>query len=290
MKQFHRIVAIASVVASLYPVTGMAQETLTQPKPTPPPPPTEQPVTKPPTPSIPMVSERMLTVGGMAGYSVDVHTASEFVVPNVETCCPGYDGGSGGGPVVALNVELPVSSRWDVIGRLVYHTSRVTMDARENITVRVDNQPVPSYIAHEVTPSVNIVSFEPGVAFRVADGLSLIGGLRLGTVLSGTYEQRSTLDPSIPYDFTNGSGVRDESTGDIPNMNSFQFGIFAGARYGFPLNTQRTLSLVPEIQFAPLFTSLVSGETWSMSSFRAMVGLQFSLMKSRPTTTPLRPE
>lgn len=264
---------------------AFGQETLTQPKPAP-----KAPAVKEPTPSPVMVSERLITVGGMAGYSVDLHTASGFVVPDVPTCCPGYDGGTGGGPVAGLSVELPVSPSLDILGRVVYHTSRVTMDAREEITVRVNNQPVPSFIAHEVTPSVNMVSFEPGVAYHIADGLSLLGGMRLGAVLSGTYEQRSTLDPAIPYDFSNGAGVREESAGDIPQLNTMQFGIFVGARYGFPLNTQRTLRLVPEVQFAPLFTSFVSTEAWSASSFRAMLGLQFSLMKSRPVTTPLRPE
>lgn len=291
MKHQLRILLAACITLACASVVDVrAQETLTQPKPAPrapkPPAPEEKPAPPPPV----MISERLITVGGMAGYSVDLHTASGFVVPDVPTCCPGYDGGSGGGPVAGLSVELPVSSKLDILGRIVYQTTRVTMDAREDITVRINDQPVPSFIAHEVTPSVSMASFEPGVAYHIAEGFSLLGGLRLGAVLSGTYEQRSTLDPSIPYDFSNGAGVREETAGDIPQLNTMQFGIFVGARYGFPLNTQRTLRLVPEVQFAPLFTSFVVTDAWSASSFRAMLGLQFSLMKSRPVTTPLRPE
>lgn len=263
-----------------------AQETLTQPKPAP----KQEPAPPPAPPAVPMQSVRTLSIGGVAGYSMDLHTATDLVLPNVPSCCPGYSGGMGGGPIAGLSIELPVSPSVDLIGRLVYHTSKVVMETREDITVRVNNTPTLSYISHELTPTLSVVSFEPGVVFRVADGLSFLGGVRLGTVLSGTFEQQSVLDPSIPYDFNNGTGVRNQASGDIPQVSSFQFGLFAGARYALSLNAQKTMHLVPELQFAPLFTTLVEGEAWSMSSFRFMLGLQFSLMRMEAATSPLRPE
>jgi hypothetical protein len=48
--------------------------------------------------------------------------------------------------------------------------------------------------------------------------------------------------------------------------------------------------LFPEAQFAPMLTSLVDAQSWTMSSFRFMLGLSYAFTRSERQASPLNPE
>lgn len=231
---------------------------------------------------------RTFSLGVVGGYSLDFHGATDMKLPEVPSCCPGYGGGTGGGPVIGLSFGLPIGDDLTLLTRLTYQGSGVAMSTTEPITVRVGNEAVASTINHELTSSLSFISLEPAVEFRL-DDLGLVGGLRIGTLMGASYEQIETLDPSIPYDFPGGVGVRNPSSGDISGTSAFQFGLLLGARYHLPMNNDKTLELVPEIQFTPLFTSVLTDQSWSVSSLRFMVGFSYYFTERSKTASPLKP-
>ncbi len=241
----------------------------------------------------PMVTKRILSVGLLGGYSMDLNRAADLSLPNVPTCCPGYDGATGSGFVGGLGFELPLASQLELVTRLTYHSTSVTQLTEEPITVRQGNQAVQAVIEHELTSSFSILSLEPAVLFTFGDepsmGFGLLGGVRFGMLLGASYSQLERLDESIAYDYDGGSGVRNESEGEITGTSALQMGILIGARYALPLNASRTLSLVPEVQFSPLFTSVVEGQSWSVSSFRFMLGVNYAITSTKAEASPLAP-
>lgn len=234
-------------------------------------------------------TKRTMSLGLVGGYAVDFHSADAMTLPEVPSCCPGYDGGTGGGFLFALSLELPLSPSLELVTRLSYHGSTVTMTVDEPITVRDGNSTRTANITHELTSTLTFVSLEPAVEFRLGERFGLIGGVRLGTMLGATYEEQEILDPSIPYDYQGGSGVRNQSSGDITGTSSFQFGLILGARYRLPMNADETLMLIPEAQFVPMFSSVLADQTWTVSSLRFMIGVSYALTARARTDSPLSP-
>lgn len=237
----------------------------------------------------PSTPVRILSLEAIGGYAVDMNSASNLALPNIPTCCPGYDGATGGGFVGGLGMQLPLSDKLELVGRLTFHSTSVTQTSQEPIKVRVDNKAVETTIDHELTSSMAIVAVEPSVLYKLTEGLGLHAGFRIGTLMGATYTQQERLDDAIPYDYSDGTGVRNASSGDIPETSALQFGLVLGAQYSLPLNSNKTIHLVPALQYSPLFTNLISGQSWSVSSLRMMVGLVYDLTTKKSGANPLRP-
>ncbi len=284
----NRFIVIVAVLVLLFNSAFLsAQETLTVDAPKKEAVPEPQPEPEPP-PEI-TVTKRILSLGLLGGYSIDGHSAETLRLPSVPTCCPGYDGATGGGVVGGLSVELPITETIELLTRLTYHNTGVTQTNVEPITVRNGNTTATANITHELTTTLSTVSLEPGIAYLFGESFAVVGGLRLGALLDATYDQSETLDASIPYDYADGSGVRNQSSGKISETNTLQFGMFIGARYMLPMNSSRTLLLVPEVQFVPMFSTFVADQTWRTNSLRLMLGITYAITSTKTEATPLRP-
>lgn len=238
----------------------------------------------------PSTPVRTLSLEAFGGYAVDMNSASDLALPNIPTCCPGYDGATGGGFVGGLGMQLPLSNTLEFVGRLTLHSTSVTQASTEAIKVRDGNTTIDATINHELTSSMAIVSVEPAVLYKLSEGFGLLAGFRVGSLMSATYAQQEKLDDGIAYDYSDGSGIRNSSSGNIPQTSVLQFGMVFGARYALPLNASKTFHLVPEVQYSPLFTSFISGQSWSVSSLRMMVGVVYDLTTKKVSANPLRPK
>lgn len=259
--------------ASIY-----GQETLTQDTP------------KKPAVLIITAPHRSFSVGFTGAYGLMLNSVSEFVLPTIPTCCPGYSNTSGGGFIGGAEIDLPIEAGLDFVGRLVYQSSGSTFSASEPTTVRVGNQAVATSFLHSMQTSTSFIMLEPMLDYTVTGGLSLFAGVRLGTTLAATYEQKETFsDPSIPFDYSDGTSVRNNSSGDIPNRSGFQMGMVFGTRYRLPLNAAGSVSLVPEVSFSPMFTDVVTDASWTISPIRIGLSVLFDVMSEERVASPLMP-
>lgn len=232
---------------------------------------------------------RKISFGAFAGYSLDFHSADLLDLPQVPSCCDGYNGGTGGGFVGGISMAFPMTRSIDLIGRLSFHTSSVTMTEDEPIMVRQGNEAVPAVITHELSPSLSILGLEPGIDWRLSEAFSITAGVRIASIMSASYEQREVLDPSIAYDYDGGAAVRNQTSGDIQDVTALQFGAFVGARYALPLDRSHEFHLIPEVQFAPMFTNVVDGQTWSVNSLRFMLNFTQTITSVEKRSSPLKP-
>mgnify|MGYP001627148949 CR=1 FL=1 len=245
---------------------------------------------EPPPPPAPTVTKRVLSIGPTGAYGIMLNGTDGFTLPEAPTCCSEYSSTSGAGLLLGVDFGIPVSTNIDIVAKLVYQSSSTTFTTDESVTVRSGNTTAQTALRHTLETSVGGIFLEPGVDWRVAGGLSLIGGLRLGTVLSGTYTQSEAFaDNSIPYDFPDGRAVRNQTEGDLANTNGFQFGAIVGLRYHLPMNSAGTMSLVPEVTFSPMFTDVVSNASWRVSPLRLGLSVLFAITKQEAVASPLKP-
>ncbi|MBI2793615.1 MAG: hypothetical protein HYX66_03065 [Ignavibacteria bacterium] len=238
----------------------------------------------------PATSRNWMNVGLMGGPIVSLHSLNKTTIPEVPSCCPGYSSTSGGGFVFAGLADFVISDKFNITTRLAVDNSNVNMSATGTVTVRVDSVPQNATITYSNTSTFTIISLEPGFEYRVVGGLGVLAGLRVGLLTKATYDQKEVLDPTIPYDYSNGeSGIRNAYRGTMSNTSNLQFGLFLGARYHVGLNPRNSIELVPEVQYAPLFTNVINDQTWSITSLRFMLGLSFSLF-TKTDSNPLAPE
>ncbi len=274
-----RTITLLAVFLILPMGSALAQEIISQeaPKPVPPPP--------------PETVVRSFSYGLTGAYAIMLNGADQFSIPTVPTCCPGYSSTTSGGFIGGAEFDLPLSSNLDLVGRLVYQSSSATFTADETTTIRIGNEAVETAFRHTLETSVSFLMLEPMLDYRFGEGgLSLFGGVRLGTSMSGTYdEQEAFADPSLPYDYTEGKAVRNASSGDIPNMSGFQMGLVFGARYRLPMNSAGTLSLVPEVSFSPMFTNVVTDASWTVSPIRIGLSILLDVMSVQREASPLKP-
>lgn len=247
-------------------------------------------VVQTPPPADPGVASPIMRLGVSGAYNLGLHSADAMTLPTIPSCCSGYTSTTGGGVALGAEVAFVISPRIDILARLTYQTASATMTTDEPTTIRDVNGTRETALRHTLTSSLGMLFLEPGVEMRVGSALGVMAGARVGMLMSATYTERETFaDPSIPYDYSDGSSVNNPSEGDLPEKNSMQFGLFVGARYHLALNSAKTFHLVPSVEFAPLFSEIVKETAWSVSSFRVGLGLTITLMRFETLGSPLRP-
>lgn len=260
---------------------SVAQETMSQPRPEP---------TKIVEPAPATVDQRQFSIGLTGAYAITVNGTPGFTLPTVPTCCGSYSSTSGAGVILGGVIELPLASKLELSARVLFQSASVTFTTDEETTIRVGNTVESTTLRHTLESSQGYVVVEPVLTYRIAGGLDVLAGLRVGTVLSATYSQDERIaDPTQPVRFDDGTTIRNATTGDLPNTSSVQAGAVIGLRYVLPMNANGTLHLVPEVSYAPMFTNLVSDASWSVSPLRIGASILFSISKKVEEKSPLRP-
>lgn len=277
-RAFHRLLTTILLVACACSIT-VAQESLSK----------ERPKPKPEAPKPEMVERRLFSIGAHLAYGVMSNAVeSNFRLPTVPSCCPGFEGSSSTGLLLGVEMMLPLSDALEFGARVVFQNSTADFSASEPVTVRVGNEAKSTAINHSLSLSSSLLIIEPTINYGLGEAVMLFGGLRLGTVMSSTYEQSEKLaDPTLPYDFINGSALWNSSSETTPNTSSLQFGAVLGLRGRFHI--PGGISILPEVSYAPSLTSMLSDATWSVTPLRFGVGLMFDVTRMEAAATAVTP-
>jgi outer membrane protein OmpA-like peptidoglycan-associated protein len=227
--------------------------------------------------------------GFNAGFGINMHTADFRALPGVPNCCPQFESGSGSGPLGGVFTEFALSQSLLIGLRLSYITHDATLSQEEATTVIVNGVEQDGAFTHTVDATLSSIGLEPTLGIRITNGLFANVGLRLGTYLSKEYSQKEEItQPDGVGTFLDSNGndskqrVRNESSGEIPNAQSFLAQAVAGVSYELPLNSRRSMLLVPEVSYALSFTDVVDGISWKANGLRAGLALKFQLVPPPP--------
>lgn len=230
----------------------------------------------------------VLTIGAHVGLGFVDHSATFTGLPGVPTCCPEFNGGSGTGVVAGLEAMLPVADKWRLMARISFQGLSGTFETLEPTTIRMGNQAVETAFRHTFDATLSMVAIEPAIEWRVAGGLGVLAGARMGLVSGGTYTQTEELgDKTIPYVFLNGRDVYAEQNGNLTDIESMQIGLLVALRYHLDLGGN--VSIAPEVAYAPNFSDLRSDFAWKASSFRVGATMMLTIRGRDVMATPLQP-
>jgi len=215
-------------------------------------------------------------VTGAAG--LNLHSASFSKLGTFPSCCPEFTGGSGFGFAVGGYAAFPLTSSLRLHTRLTYASEGAEQTYDEGSFVadlRDSAKVVPAVFRHTLDASLSSIGLEPLLGWRLG-ALELMGGLRVGFVMSSTFDQREELvEPSDYGAYLGDDRVWVETNADIPEASSIRLALVGGVRYELPLNARSTMVLAPELFYHHALTGVASNVTWNAHQFRFGLALGF---------------
>jgi hypothetical protein len=267
-------------------VTGFSQTLMmdtTKPAPTPP--------VRVAEPAVSTIAVRSGALGIVPSVHISASSSTNIPLSTIPSCCNQYTGTSGSGFSLLGEYALPLSSSLDLLIRASFQSASTTLTGTQPTTVRLQNTAIATEFMYTYNGKAGLFFVEPALELRLAQRLGVTAGLRVGAAVSATYDHAEKLgDPTLPYEFAEGSNERAATSGDIPDANALQLGLHVGLRYHIPIIASGTVELVPEASFAPMLTSMSSAtDFYSISSLRFGLGIVYVLFSHDPTSTPLQP-
>lgn len=238
--------------------------------------------------SQPAGAEVWARVGLFGGMNINIHSASFGELPGVPNCCPEFTSGDGIGGAVGLLYEQILGGPLEIALRAGFEGRGATLETSEPFPVIVDGNEYDGEIRHVLETSLPVVMIEPLLGLRFGSARAQLGP-RFGIVTGGTFEQREELArPEEIGTFENRRRVRNEASGAIPGVGSFDAGLTLGLSYDIALDRERTMLASPEVMFTADLTSVTSDLSWRAHALRLGVALRYQLMRaSTPVDVPL---
>jgi outer membrane protein OmpA-like peptidoglycan-associated protein len=211
---------------------------------------------------------------GVFGFgSLVTHDADFRTLPGVGCCGPGFESGSGFGYGAGFLLQTPIIAQLALQLRGTYSYIGGELIADEHIGNALQGEDVvDAYSEHRIAPSLGIISVEPTLSFRpFSVPLAINIGGELGYVATRDYEQDETLTTPSGAMFDNGSRVRNQSSGAIPESSPLYLAAVGGLSYDIMIG--RSLVFSPELSYHRQLNDVLEDSTWKAHSIRLGAGL-----------------
>ncbi|MBI3259625.1 MAG: OmpA family protein [Ignavibacteriae bacterium] len=220
--------------------------------------------------------------------ALNFHSADFREFPGVPNCCPKFTTGIGTGLSLGVLYDLPISSKqWYFSLRAGYEDYSAKLTTRESILLEGG---IPGTFEHRVTSKLASVGVESWLGYEVLPNLTISTGIRTGYVVRSDYSQIEVIVEPADYGvFSNGQSSRNDTSGIIPNANKIALNMLFGVSYQLPLNVNKTLFLVPELQFSYGLSQVIRGYDWQALSVHFGIALKYS-PKNSPKIPSIEPE
>lgn len=222
-----------------------------------------------------------------AGVGLAYHSSDFSGLPNVPSCCPGYENGTGLSPLVMAVGMWPMSSSLLMSVRLGYAPLSGSISREEATRMVVGGALVDGTFAHSIDATLNAIALEPTISAHIAGPMFIDGGIRLSMFSSPEFAQKEEIvSPSTSGTFLDPSGADSRSrtrnvySGEMP-ATSFHAAVTLALRAEFPLNLQQSLLLVPEIAVGYGLTN-IGGVDWKVHPFRAGITVLWQPTDEKP--------
>lgn len=163
--------------------------------------------------------------------------------------------------------EIPIVQRFGVALRTsITNVGGFTLVGKENL-----GQPSPIgsglyvlQISHTLTiNSLQMLSGEPYLTYRVLDGLTLYAGARFGYMLTSSYSYKQKIPDDSPFRFRtpNGQSVTEYAVRDgaIPQVNAVNAALSGGTSFEIPIDPQRHWFIAAEAFYMYGLTQVANG-------------------------------
>lgn len=210
------------------------------------------------------------TYGLYFNYNYNIYNVNFRQLPGVPSCCPKFEIGTGNGMSVGVLYDLSLPYDLSIGLRAGFDILNGTLQQTEPTLVKIDTNIVSGSFEHILKATIYDISFEPVVSWNFYDNYSLHFGGHIGYNIVNTFKQyESIVEPSDRGVFVDTrTRVRNDTSGDIPEMNKIYSALMLGVSARFPLNNANTLFISPEIFYNLGINNIVNGIEWKINSLR----------------------
>lgn len=225
---------------------------------------------------MPIETDTMQSRYGVYGnIGLNMHSADFRAFPGVPNCCPKFQSGSGIGLSFGVLYDLPISDKWWFLSlRAGYenYSAKLTTLEPELFAGGISGE-----FEHRVTTGLASVGAEAWLGYELFRNLNLSVGVRAGYVLQRDYSQIEVIvEPADIGVFPNGKSSRNDTSGILPNAASLATNLLFGISYNLPVNSSKTLFLVPEFQYSYGLLPIISGYDWQANGAHFGIALKYS--------------
>lgn len=224
--------------------------------------------------------------GILGAATLNYHFADFRALPGIPNCCPKFENGIGFGTYATGLIEYPLSNRLLVGLRAGYNNKSAELKSTEHTTVMVALGEAEGIFEHSIKAKIASLVFEPTISYRLefSNDMAFLNNFYAFFGFQANYHIEKKFEQIERIIKPENTGVfidtrtreRNYQSGEIPNTNAFSTGVKGGFFYELPLNSSKTLLLVPMIDFTYGISNFVSDIDWKMSAVSAGVSIKYT--------------
>jgi len=225
-------------------------------------------------------------IGPYGAIMQSMHTTGFKDIPGYPTCCFSERSGTGIGYDFGMLLRFPLNEQlsFRIFGGVNNPGATISSDEKignqfiRNTQFPFDTIARDIIVRHSIEAMLMHIAIRPTLSYALSIGGDLSLGLGMNYVMSQSFSQQETLISPDNVAFINGRGIRNDTTGSIPDLSSFQTTLSLAYSYDLPISN--TSLLVPFIEYHYPIQSLTSYD-WNISRIQLGLALQFGIVPSK---------
>ena len=140
---------------------------------------------------------------------------------------------------------------------------------------------------HILENKISAINLSPYFSYKLADGFVSNIGVNFNLLTKNIFTQNETLVSPPNASFSDGQKSRNDWTDqEIPNVNKLIAGLSLGFEYHVPLNSKKTIFLVPELKYNFNFINVASDLNWKISALQVGFAFKFPYFEGEEKIIP----
>jgi len=225
-------------------------------------------------------------IGPFGALMQSMHTTGFTDLPGYPTCCFSERSGTGLGYDVGILLRVPLDEQFSFRLFGGVNSPGATISSDENIGnqfIRNSQFPFDTIardiiVRHSIKAALTQISLRPTISYALPIGGDFSIGLGLNYVVSQSFSQQEALISPDNVAFIDGRGIRNDTSGTIPDVSSLQTALSLGYSYDLPISS--TSLLLPFIEYHHPLQSLTSYD-WNIGRIQVGLALQFGMIPSK---------
>lgn len=224
-------------------------------------------------------------IGPYGSIMQSYHSTDFRDLPGYPSCCIDNRSGSGLGYDIGMLFHVPMKQYGMRIfaginnpSATIFTDEKIGNQFIRNVQPPFDTIARDVIVRHEIDAQITAVSLRPMFTHALPIGGDLMAGFGLNYILTNTFSQREKLIAPDNVAFIDGRGVRNESSGTIPNTSYFQTSFIIGYSYNFPISNSSVL--MPFIEYHYPLQSLTS-YSWNIQKLQLGMSINFGIIPSK---------
>lgn len=217
--------------------------------------------------------------------------AADFTEFSGTVSCDKFTNGTGNGLTAGFQFELPVSNVVSVVCGLGFHDRSGALSTNSSFPIRYNstsNGFTQVVMEQSISTSMRFLETQLDARYimfeRYAYAIRLLGGLRIGVPLSGTYTQQGTIISPDNAGFIVNNQIVQQRTLSSGDITSFE-GLQAGGVIGLEpmIRISPSMHITGSLQYDIPFSSAFKDANLNIAGIRAQCGIRYSIRTFAPS-------